>query len=188
MTTMHIFKRFLPHVGIGLALVVLAIILLRAPVAPEQKVTLPLSAQDAGLPADPGEAGEATLEGIDSDGDGVRDDIQRYIALTYPDSERTRAALAQIAKALQRALIDANDESKSVMHSDENAAGAACLKAMVGNFMEARRMDQALTAKVLNTRERTLAHIRYNDQLGGHVFGLIEGQSHCDFNPDKLEN
>ena len=46
-----------------------------------------------GLPPDPGEAGKATLEGIDSDQDGIRDDIQRYIALTYPDSQKTRAAL-----------------------------------------------------------------------------------------------
>src|SRR5216683_231714 len=37
------------------------------------------------LPPDPGAAGKATLQGIDSDGDGVRDDIQRYIALTYPN-------------------------------------------------------------------------------------------------------
>jgi hypothetical protein len=48
-----------------------------------------------GLPPDPGEAGKATIEGIDSDQDGLRDDIQRYIALTYPDSEKTREALRQ---------------------------------------------------------------------------------------------
>jgi hypothetical protein len=40
------------------------------------------------LPPDPGEAGKVTLAGIDSDNDGVRDDIQRYIALTYPNSEK----------------------------------------------------------------------------------------------------
>jgi len=52
------------------------------------------------LPPDPGEAGKVTLEGIDSDGDGVRDDVQRYIALTYPDSEKTRLALTQHAKVV----------------------------------------------------------------------------------------
>jgi len=31
------------------------------------------------LPPDPGEAGKATLTGIDVDRDGVRDDLQRYI-------------------------------------------------------------------------------------------------------------
>jgi hypothetical protein len=36
------------------------------------------------LPPDPGEAGKQTMLGIDSDGDGIRDDVQRYIYLTYP--------------------------------------------------------------------------------------------------------
>ena len=39
----------------------------------------------AGLPPDPGEAGRRTLAGIDSDRDGIRDDLQRYVALTYGD-------------------------------------------------------------------------------------------------------
>ena len=46
------------------------------------------------LPPDPGAAGKATLEGIDADGDGLRDDLQRFIAISYPDSGRTRAGLA----------------------------------------------------------------------------------------------
>ncbi|MDX8380534.1 MAG: hypothetical protein R8M14_00305 [Ghiorsea sp.] len=39
-------------------------------------------AQPSGLPPDPGAAGRGTLAGIDSDNDGVRDDVQRWIALT----------------------------------------------------------------------------------------------------------
>jgi hypothetical protein len=54
-----------------------------------------------GLPPDPGAAGNATLAGIDSDGDGVRDDVQRYIGLTYPQSAKERAALTQAAVALE---------------------------------------------------------------------------------------
>jgi len=42
------------------------------------------------LPPDPGDTGKATLAGIDSDNDGVRDDIERYIWLTYPASAKTR--------------------------------------------------------------------------------------------------
>ena len=53
------------------------------------------------LPPDPGAAGKTTLQGVDSDGDGVRDDVQRYIALTYPNSEKTRATLTQYTKSIQ---------------------------------------------------------------------------------------
>jgi hypothetical protein len=38
---------------------------------------------DKPVPPDPGEAGKQTLEGIDSDNDGVHDDVQRWIVLTY---------------------------------------------------------------------------------------------------------
>jgi len=43
---------------------------------------VPKTGSSSVLPPNPGEAGKATLQGIDSDNDGVRDDIQRYIALT----------------------------------------------------------------------------------------------------------
>lgn len=133
------------------------------------------------LPPDPAEEGKQTLEGIDLDGDGLRDDVQRHIVLTYPNSAQTRAALIQISKAKLAALLNANSESKSVRHSNEFAAGAACLHAIIGDFDQSRKIRKELTAKILNTRERVLAHIRYNDQLGGHVFELLKGQSHCNF-------
>ncbi|MGH8488103.1 MAG: hypothetical protein ACREXS_04330 [Gammaproteobacteria bacterium] len=72
------------------------------------------------MPPDPGEAGKAALEGIDSDGDGVRDDIQRYIALNFPDSAKTRAALTQQAKTFQSMLIGANDKSASMRNAMES--------------------------------------------------------------------
>jgi len=56
------------------------------------------------LPPDPGEAGMQTLLGIDSDSDGVRDDIQRYIYFAYPDNEKVRVALTQIAIEYQGLL------------------------------------------------------------------------------------
>ena len=52
------------------------------------------------LPPDPGPAGLATLARIDSNNNGVRDDVARYIALTYPASTEadTRSALTQYTK------------------------------------------------------------------------------------------
>lgn len=56
------------------------------------------------LPPDPGKAGKKTLMGIDSDSDGLRDDIQRYIYLTYPDQPNVQGALRQLALSLQKTL------------------------------------------------------------------------------------
>jgi hypothetical protein len=38
--------------------------------------------ESSSLPPDPGEAGLAILAGIDSDEDGVRDDVQRLLAVS----------------------------------------------------------------------------------------------------------
>src|SRR3989344_936537 len=68
----------------------------------------------AALPPDPGKKGKQTLEGVDSDGDGIRDDVQRYIVLTFPSSEKTRAALTQITQDVQDAIMNADDEDESI--------------------------------------------------------------------------
>jgi hypothetical protein len=56
----------------------------------------PLVQQPSGpiakLPPDPGAAGKKTILGIDSDGDGVRDDIQIAVTKLIPDDPYARAA------------------------------------------------------------------------------------------------
>jgi len=53
------------------------------------------------LPKDPGEAGLLTVLGIDSDTDGIRDDIQREITFAFPEYPYKRAAYMLIAKYRQ---------------------------------------------------------------------------------------
>ena len=43
---------------------------------------------DATLPPDRGQSGTVTLQGVDSDGDGVRDDLQRYVSLASSGSPK----------------------------------------------------------------------------------------------------
>ena len=67
--------------------------------------TITQSTPVTNLPPDPGEAGKATVAGIYSDHDGVRDDVQRYIELTITDSARHREALKNVARNTQRELL-----------------------------------------------------------------------------------
>src|SRR3989344_8426243 len=62
------------------------------------------------LPPDPGEAGKATIEGIDSDNDGVRDDIQRYVGLAFPADPEVRMTLMRLADSQQQYLTARNSE------------------------------------------------------------------------------
>lgn len=73
-----------------------------------------IAADNITLPPDPGEAGKATLAGIDSDNDGVRDDVQRWIVINYPNSQKTRAALVQEVKLDQQFLLNAADPNISL--------------------------------------------------------------------------
>jgi hypothetical protein len=150
-------------------------------------VAVTISVRDAGLPPDPGEAGTATLEGIDSDNDGVRDDIQRYIALSYPESERIRAALTQYARTMQASLLDAHSEEMTVRHSHNLQRAIECLYYIRPD--NANGVSGKLQAQILNTNERSRAWIIADKHLGGQVFFISDDfKSSCDFNPDALEN
>ena len=149
-----------------------------------------------GLPPDPGEAGKATLEGIDSDGDGVRDDVQRYIALNHPDSAKVRGALTMRAKNLQQALVDADNKELSIQHMNETAKVMRCAKYIQWHLnIRLHRPRAAMVAEILNTEARSRAYIKYNHQLSGNTFRLGRARddysplkAECDFNPDELPN
>jgi hypothetical protein len=138
------------------------------------------------LPPDPGEAGKATLEGIDSDNDGVRDDIQRYIALTYPDSEKTRAVLIQFAKPAQQMLIDAEDKVLTIRHSVAKTHAISC--AYYIRPLDAGDIILKLKSQLLNTEARLMQNSTANRNLSGEILrGLMDRKSGCDFDPDTME-
>lgn len=63
--------------------------------------------------ADPGEAGIKTLGGIDSDNNGVRDDVQRWINESFNSNANMKKALNQIAKSDQSQILNSNNEEKA---------------------------------------------------------------------------
>lgn len=142
------------------------------------------------LPPDPGEAGKATLEGIDSDRDGVRDDVQRYIALTYPNSEKTRAALMQSAKTSQAVILGVNEASTSYLRTLEELHADECLDYVHG-VKDARVISDELLAQILNTQARSKAYITAGEHFVGHTYKLpplSEKKSFCGFDPDTMRN
>ena len=145
--------------------------------------------EDDALPPDPGEAGKLTLAGIDSDGDGIRDDIQRYIALTYPDSQKTRAGLRQMVFALQKILLESPDEESALNNTEALHRASECNWYI--HSEHSIKMLDALMAEYLNTVERSRAYLDYNAKLGGHVFGskdFNEYGTSCTFDPDLMED
>ncbi len=143
------------------------------------------------LPPDPGEAGKATLQGIDSDGDGVRDDIQRYIVFTSPHSEKMRAGLTQMAKAAQLFVIQSADSVASRNSMAAFIGGQDCLAYSTSEEM-AIIIKRTLRVGILNTRARTAAWLNADAHSWGNV-GTIpatasELKAGCVMNPDTMAN
>ncbi|MCL5017136.1 MAG: hypothetical protein M1155_00515 [Patescibacteria group bacterium] len=77
-----------------------------------QKITL-ADVMGDNLPSEPDPAlKDATLEGVDANGNGIRDDVELAIFKLHPDSARIRAAELQYAKSLQ------NEMTSDVFNSD----------------------------------------------------------------------
>lgn len=123
-----------------------------------------------GLPPDPGEAGKETLLGIDSDLDGVRDDIQRYIVLTYPDQHNLQNALFQVSRTYQRMLDPDLISGTEQDVANQVSKDIECLYYV--NEDNAHKVLLSLRAETLNTYERSKKYLAYDKNLSGKTFSL----------------
>ncbi len=119
----------------------------------------------SGMPPDPGESGKQTIEGIDSDNDGIRDDVERVVSLMYASNAKARAFGYVMAKTYQT-LIENPNMSKSEMK-----------RVLLDIFQTSDCTDKATNHQVkekimpyvLNTYERS---IRYIEILRDSVHGM----------------
>jgi len=143
------------------------------------------------LPPDPGDDGAATLEGVDVNGNGVRDDVERWIGLTYRDSQKARLALTQFYFPLQGFVVHAEQEDRDAVYDDMTALQRAgeCLNYVLRNGGYEIRTD--LKSHVLNTAARVKAYSQASRMLGGGSFPgrpYSKWKESCTFDPDALDN
>ncbi len=137
-------------------------------------------AADMGLPPDPGEAGKETVAGIDSDNDGVRDDIQRWIVLTYPDETNTQQALFQIAKAKQDSLLNSTDKKSAVKAYVSSGKANECLWSI--KSYKAISLNKSFFKIMHNTYARTRAWNSYMGLVSGSTVATNSaGLKACEF-------
>lgn len=132
------------------------------------------SAPPSNLPPDPGENGKLTLEGIDSDADGVRDDVQRYITLTYPDSIEVQRALRQHAKAVQAFMIQADSKEQALNNATKMDRAIECIFAVSLNDDHAIKAIRNLRSVIVNTEKRTRAYLSADKKLSGGIFPSVK--------------
>jgi hypothetical protein len=117
------------------------------------------------------------IAGPDADNNGIRDDIDAYIA-NLPVNEPIRKATRQVARVQQKSLLlDLNDRSALRALSDASMASTACMSesAEAGLPLEqqskAGRDGFAITLKIeaitANTPERAQRYLAYMSALNG---------------------
>src|SRR3989344_340755 len=156
------------------------------PVFVEQRLRLRIR---IGLPPDPGVLGKQTLGGIDSDEDGVRDDVQRYIAFLFEDSAKTRAALYRYAKVTQDFIVQTTDKNTVVANAINQDMASDCLFYI--RPQDAYKIIPEVRSVILNTLERSLAYIKADSKLSGVVFEgvpFLKKKEQCAFDPDLVGN
>ncbi len=149
------------------------------------------------LPGDPGEAGKQDLLGIDTNNNGVRDDIERFIVFGYPESAKKREALMQNARMLHAFVRDHQDKAKTRSNGGKVMEAAIdCLNHVFNDDLDASdKAGAELIASFLNTKERSRAYRKANAHMGGYVSDsgpasqrLNRQKVACTFNPDSLPN
>lgn len=146
----------------------------------------------ANLPPDPGLEGEKTLEGIDSDKDGVRDDVQRFIALHYGQSERAVRALTNLAKASQMevAIGDSISRDEAIKLAPVILNAASCFMRSVDQKSIASSAIERVTAAVENTPERLVRAKKFEYLLAHNVYPMSNAPvtELCGYDPASLPN
>lgn len=92
-----------------------------------QKLTL-ADVMGKRLPPEPDPAlKDTTIEGIDANNNGIRDDVELAIFKLHPDSARIRAAELQYAMALQNELSNVFNSETLVATIQEEGRGFECI-------------------------------------------------------------
>ena len=118
-------------------------------------------ADENGLPPDPGPATNEGVAGVDSDEDGVRDDVERAIYTLYRGDEEMLAVQLFGARALQMTLNagSVGDDVASDLASDATFRWVTCLVTVEAERGHAPGWAGRETAKVkLLTKNTELRH------------------------------
>jgi|GEM_PF-2307074 len=128
-------------------------------------VTLAVVAPVGGLPPDPGEAGKATLLGIDVNENGIRDDVERYIVLENRDKPKLIPPLLHFAWLTQEGLRQ---------HKEGAAFPPDYLGQLVRNqrclwYLDSEGGDRLLEVLdiVSNTPERWITNLELDKEVAG---------------------
>ena len=128
------------------------------------------------LPPDPGAEADKTIQGIDANGNGIRDDVELAIFKEYPNSAKTRAVLLQYALALQMETIQPIVNTETVTETiREESRAFVCIGDIVPRE-DSKKFDEQtdlltkfVKERQLNTEERSKFRTAFYEKVGSYA-------------------
>ncbi len=142
------------------------------PSTPTSLANAILQAESSG--AEPKLNHDNTVLGPDVNGNGIRDDIDLYIA-AQPDTPAQKAALSQMAVALQASMaIDTTNNAARLAVSTNIGKGITCLFTVYGDPVGGQKSDD-IEKITVDTMVRLHAYEKYNQAMSGSVLIQLPG-------------
>ena len=133
------------------------------------------------LPPDPGALADATVQGIDANQNGIRDDVELAVFKEYPNSAKTRAVLLQYALALQMQMTLPLVNTETVVATVENKSRA---NICMWNLEDIEKYKNFVEKLYINTQQRDEYLNSFYQKLGSYT-ASNEG---CDLDLSTLSN
>ncbi len=162
-------------------------------------MTLFAETKEYTLPPEPDPAiNNSTLLGIDSNNNGVRDDVERWIYKTYKDKHPIHIDIAMQAARAYKKVLESPEKAKDI-HDFVSAPldcelfYRMCKEGKKLNFIDRNEKinsDYFRKQIYFNTKERMDKYWQYDTLLSGDSYTLpwcSEQKELCDFNTSKYE-
>ncbi len=148
------------------------------------------------LPPEPDpQVNNATLLGIDSNNNGVRDDVERWIYETYKDKHPIHIDIAMQAGRAYKKVLETPERAKEIREVVNGAlfCGWYYWKDSYRYnepTLVSERIDTPVKSKYFNTKERQDVYWQYDTLLSGDSYDLPRAKERklfCDFNTSKYD-
>ncbi|MBI2520137.1 MAG: PKD domain-containing protein [Bdellovibrio sp.] len=139
--------------------------------------------------SDPGTAGETTLEGIDSNQDGIRDDVERFIDEYFGENSNKRLAMRQAAVTLDQIVKSNADVAVAQPLFVQLDLDTRCVISQFADSSDKwMNAIQVLKQKTFNTEERFGVYLNLSENLdiasiAAPVQDFSLYASNCQFTP-----
>ncbi|MBX3609437.1 MAG: hypothetical protein KF871_06025 [Hydrogenophaga sp.] len=118
------------------------------------------------------------IRGPDKDNNGIRDDIDAWIA-ALPITDAQKRAAQQVARVQQaELLVNLNDQAGLQALGDRSMAGVKCIgDSFKPDYQRGLDLSAQLESMMANTKNRALQYLAYNRARSGSVTELPSGNT-----------